>query len=312
MTQNLFFHKKLLIQKVFEKAKVETKQSSFSGVLKDLEIILRDDYNIPLSYKTFENYYKAIVEENRDYKIRPETLDELSTYLNEEDFDSFCLKHPVAKKEGIDISVTENAEQVFTDSLHRVIINITNSPVFNLPEFISKHRNSLGIVGIIVVLGFYFNQNKKQLQIEKKFEEPIQNFFGSEPKSSEIRASYIEKPPIVIYNSKKEILSEPLENISVARQQECMYWSGDHYEPAFCDEIIPGKELIALNEEKLVTMRKITRTDTLRGENALEKVWYSKKNGEIEFFTAAGLHPESGKTLKPVTKYIIEKYIINR
>lgn len=309
MTQNLFFHKKLLIQKVFEKAKIETKQSSFSGVLKDLEVILRDDYNIPLSYKTFENYYKAIVEENRDYKIRPETLDELSFYLNEEDFDRFCLKHPVIKKEGTDISVTENAEQVFSDSLHRVIINITNSPVFNLPEFISKHKNSFGIVGIMVVLGFYFNQNKNQPQIEKKSEEPIRNFIGLEPKSSEIRTSYIEKPPIIIYNSKKENFGKPLENISLARQQECMYWSGDHYEPAFCDEIIPGKEVIALNEEKLATMKKITRTDTLGEGNALEKVWYSKNNGEIEFFTAPGLHPETGKTLKPVTKYIIEKYV---
>ena len=30
---------------------------------------------------------------------------------------------------------------------------------------------------------------------------------------------------------------------------------------------------------------------------------------EYEYFTHPGLHPETGKTLKPISRYIIKKYI---
>ena len=29
----------------------------------------------------------------------------------------------------------------------------------------------------------------------------------------------------------------------------------------------------------------------------------------LQYFTALGLHPETGKTLKPITQYMIDKYI---
>jgi len=31
----------------------------------------------------------------------------------------------------------------------------------------------------------------------------------------------------------------------------------------------------------------------------------------LEYFTAPGIHPQNGKTLKPVTSYIIDKYLRN-
>lgn len=54
--------KKKLLEEVYEKASSETSETSFSGILKYLEIQLRDEFQIVLSYKTFENYYKTIVE----------------------------------------------------------------------------------------------------------------------------------------------------------------------------------------------------------------------------------------------------------
>lgn len=33
-----------------------------------------------------------------------------------------------------------------------------------------------------------------------------------------------------------------------------------------------------------------------------------KVTEKVEFFTNYGLHPENGKTLKPVSKYILNKY----
>jgi hypothetical protein len=40
-------------------------------------------------------------------------------------------------------------------------------------------------------------------------------------------------------------------------------------------------------------------------------VWYCKVDGKPEFFNTYGIHPETGKALRPVTKYIIEKYVKN-
>ena len=38
-------------------------------------------------------------------------------------------------------------------------------------------------------------------------------------------------------------------------------------------------------------------------------VWYSKVNGKPEFFTTHGFHPVTGKPLKPITYYMIHKYV---
>ena len=45
-------------------------------------------------------------------------------------------------------------------------------------------------------------------------------------------------------------------------------------------------------------------------EDGEEIIWYGKnKNGELEYFSLYGKHPETGKTLKPITDYMIRKYI---
>ncbi|TDD95179.1 hypothetical protein [Flavobacterium cellulosilyticum] len=43
-------------------------------------------------------------------------------------------------------------------------------------------------------------------------------------------------------------------------------------------------------------------------------VWYGKAVDakKLDYFNQPGLHPETGKTLKPITKYIYEKYIHNK
>lgn len=43
------------------------------------------------------------------------------------------------------------------------------------------------------------------------------------------------------------------------------------------------------------------------------KVWCIKNpNGTLEFYNNPGLQPETGKTLKPISKYIIQEYVINK
>lgn len=89
----------------------------------------------------------------------------------------------------------------------------------------------------------------------------------------------------------------------------CMYWHDDHYEPVACNQKVPNARVIALDTMKLKNFRKITRPDTITYQ-AIGKVWYSKINGELEYYTSNGEHPVVfGRHLKPITAYIIDKHI---
>ncbi|MGY3053072.1 hypothetical protein ACVWYG_001269 [Pedobacter sp. UYEF25] len=88
--------------------------------------------------------------------------------------------------------------------------------------------------------------------------------------------------------------------------KECMYWTGDHYEAITCYKKIYGKEIIALDTLMLFHFKK--NPDTLT-TYSLGKVWYLKKNGKLEFFSAFGHHTIfTDKELKPISAYIINNY----
>jgi hypothetical protein len=89
----------------------------------------------------------------------------------------------------------------------------------------------------------------------------------------------------------------------------CMYWQEDHYEPIACNQKISNARVIALDTMRLKNLRKITRPDTIT-YRAIGKVWYSKINDKIEYYTSGGEHPVIfSRQLKPITVYIIDKYI---
>lgn len=95
--------------------------------------------------------------------------------------------------------------------------------------------------------------------------------------------------------------------------RECMCWNTDRYEPIACNEKIEGAEIIPLDKEAVRSFRKIMRPDTLTLKS-VGKVWYAKPTRDsAEFYTAKGAYPmDKGKTLKPVTPYIIKKYVLDR
>ena len=299
MMSEFFLQKRELVFQVYEKAKKFTTESSFSGISKNLELVLLEDFGIPLSYKTFETYYKILVENNEDYKIKTTILNDLSTYLGYADFKDFTGQNPI-KNSKIKISIDGKESVKETKSFSDIIINITNSPVFTLPEFITKHNNSFGLIGIFLVSGFILK--KGDFFSGEKEEKRIQ-----EIDSVIVQKNNLSKPePIQFVNVPKQILAIPEEK-NLERKKECMYWNGEIYVEVFCGEKIEGTEVLGLNEEAKL-MRKITRPDTLTEENSLGKVWYDKSNNHVEFFTHYGKHPENGKTLKEVTSHILEKY----
>lgn len=105
------------------------------------------------------------------------------------------------------------------------------------------------------------------------------------------------------------ILLASFKGLDFFKKKECMYWDGVNYIPVSCDQQLPNIQIIALDTFKLHHFKKITKPDTLT-ENCIHKMWYSKIDREIEFFTTGGMHPEhSEKALKPISKYIFNKYV---
>lgn len=99
-------------------------------------------------------------------------------------------------------------------------------------------------------------------------------------------------------------------------QKKCMQWSNDHYETVSCKTeqlgILQETDKIPVNEQ-LLQLRKITVSDTtVFFKNEKPQIWYCKKNKKVEFFNGPGFHPESGKALKPITNYMIKKYVLNK
>lgn len=294
-----FLQKRELVSQVYEKARKSTTESSLSGILKNLEIVLLEDFGILLSYKTFETYYKNLVENNKDYKIKTAILNDLSRYLEYIDFIDFTEKNIInSSKIKINIDGKETVKEVknFSD----IIINITNSPIFNFPDFITKNSN-FGLIGIFLISGLVFN--KRDFFSVKNEEKRIQEIAPSVIIEKENQL----KPELVKFVNVPSQISVVPEGGNLERKKECMYWNGEHYVEVFCDELVYTGEIIALNEEKKL-LSKITRPDTLTEENSLGKVWYDKSNNHVEFFTYYGKHPENGKTLKEVTSHILEKY----
>lgn len=89
---------------------------------------------------------------------------------------------------------------------------------------------------------------------------------------------------------------------------DCMSWNGEKYVKVDCQNSAQPYQIVGLNKTKLEHFHKITRPDTLN-YNDVGKVWYSKIDNRIEFFTYPGHHPiHYEKSLKAATKHIIENY----
>lgn len=142
--------KKKLLEDVYEKASSEATETSFNGILLHLEQILKDDFE-PLSYKSFENYYKSIVEQDEDYNIKRAVLDNLSRYIGYDTFKDYC-------------SEWRTVEYSIQQAISKIVITIINKPILAMPEFMKQ--NGLGIMEIALLIclvtgNVVFSNNKK-------------------------------------------------------------------------------------------------------------------------------------------------------
>jgi hypothetical protein len=105
---------------------------------------------------------------------------------------------------------------------------------------------------------------------------------------------------------------------SFFRGKNCMVWVKTHYEATEYDVVKDTADVCPYNQEVLDHFKKIAVCDTTtffkNGDTDNPLVWYGKSidKKEYEYFNQPGLHPETRKTLKPISKYIIRKHILKK
>jgi hypothetical protein len=96
-------------------------------------------------------------------------------------------------------------------------------------------------------------------------------------------------------------------------KKQCMQWQNDHYQIVDCSGTtqVTGiiNEIKPIVEEELKLKKIEVSLQTPFFQKNKAAIWYCKKDSKLEYFNATGFHPENGKPLKPISQYIITKYI---
>lgn len=277
--------KKQLIHDVFERIKETSEKDTKNGWADDLSDAIEKKTKFKISGKTLSRYYESYIEEVRkETTIENLILNKLSEYLDYNDYADYCStiekKGENASKTTVKIDV-DNQEVSSMNGLPNVNVTITNTNSndnkndqhFKVPDFIKQ--NGLGILEMTFVLllvtgGVFFSKGKA----EKSTLFPLTFMSG----------------------------------IDSAVEKSYMYWDGERYIATDSSYISPEFDVVAINEHQLKFLRRITRKDTMTVENSIGRTWYSKCYGEVEFFTADGIDPDTKTELRKSSSYIIDKY----
>ena len=126
---------------------------------------------------------------------------------------------------------------------------------------------------------------------------PVKKYSKSTPSYALIAIAVLCTAGLVIY-----MLSQPA--------KQCMYWNGNEYLAIYCDQKVQDKIVIALDTARLAHQRRMNKPDTLT-QHSVGKVWYSKTDGKIEFYTAGGNNPiDERRRLLPMSQYIFNEYVV--
>ena len=264
--------RKLLINEVFEKIKAKSDKDTKNGWATDLSDDIDKKLGFLISIKTLSRYYDSYVAGTKEETgIETLILNKLSEYLDYKNFADFS--RTLIKKDDDANKTTvkisvDNDEESLGEKLSNIIINISNEQNFKMPEFMKK--NGMGIMEI----AFLICLTTGSIAFSKKPNAEIQGIAGI-------------------------LQSGP----------NCMYWDKSEYKPVDCQDKNPiYNHRVPFDYERMEYFKRIERKDTLTVDNAFGKVWYSKYNGEVDFFTDDGVDPNNGRELRKATEYIIDKY----
>ena len=176
------------------------------------------------------------------------------------------------------------------------------------------------------ILGIKFNSvkdgSKKSIRLKKHAEEALSHYLGYEDYADFLKKNNygVEESTIKLFLTKNKIaivvsliiIITVLVYSSITKQR-WMIWQEDHYvEVKFDLEKYDIDQLKIYKEERIKNFKKLKATcDTdFFNDAGKVKIWYGKNSEKkLEYFTDFGLHPETGTTLKPITKYMIKTHI---
>lgn len=99
-------------------------------------------------------------------------------------------------------------------------------------------------------------------------------------------------------------------------QPQCMQWQNNHYKVVDCNSdkksFLKQYDIIPYDEDQCKLIKVEVSDTTTFFKNGKSLYWYCKINGKPEFFNTHGEHPETGKALKQVSEYIVNKYVLNK
>ena len=285
-----------------------------------------------MSKITFEEYKKAV---RAKYAVKK--LDDVSGILlnpTPAQLRNLCLllfENGLNTTDENIFSMFFNAKEV--GSIRRAIVNFDVSKFKPIISFLKEEKDSEHVTRIelaAVIVDFIPRPYSKYLQSDENETAEIPEFLSVE-KNEIIRKVYkLSEEPIVIIsknNTGKSIAIGFLVLLSLCfmgytvkgvffPKKECMQWKEDHYEEVDCgiNQLAIGQlNTVFPLDENTIHLKKVNSNHKLtffKNGNAL--IWYSKNEGVIELFNTSGFNPETGKPLKPVTKYINEKYKLQK
>lgn len=196
---------------------------------------------------------------------------------------------------------TETTRTVNLD-LIAVLVNFNPRPYKN---FIAGNKDEL-------TDGFVTNELSKSEEIAKEYKREVV-IFEAFKKRSFLKRIALAVASLLVFG----LMSYGFINIFFPNK-DCLVWVKNHYEAVEYNKVKDVANVSPFNQTLLDNFKKITVCDTTtffkNGKHDIPLVWYGKSPNkkQYEYFNQPGLHPETGKTLKPITKYIIEKYIRKR
>ncbi|SDQ46339.1 hypothetical protein SAMN05421664_1697 [Chryseobacterium soldanellicola] len=262
---------KLLINEVFKQGERDSGLKKKYPLSLYLKVHL-ETFKLYIDEKTFVRYYEAyVLGTNKEMDPDPDTLNKLSQYVGFKDFADFSRTF-VKKDENANKTTVkisvDEDEESLTEKLSKIIINITNEQHFKMPEFIKQ--NGFGIVELTFIMLLLTGN--------------------------------------VVFSNNKNNSFGIMSNAGSWTDKKYMYWNGEIYIPTDSSDVGPEFNVVAIDFYKVKHFKRITRKDTLTEENATGKTWYSKYNGEVEFFTADGVDPDTDRELRKSTSLIVNKY----
>jgi hypothetical protein len=166
--------------------------------------------------------------------------------------------------------------------------------------------------------------SKETIRLKKHVEEALSHYLGYKDyvmfvhQNKEIEKKEDNKFIFFLKNNKITLTISSLIIASVfiyssATKQRWMVWQGHQYiEVDFDVKKYKIDQIKLYKEERIESFKKInTDSNTVFfNDDGSVNIWYGKNyKKELEYFTDLGLHPETRKTLKPITVYMINKYI---